>query len=724
MTDRIAIDRRAFIAGVAASGGFLLGWRIPLGAPATAVAAQAPTAHEVGVWVAIDPDDTVTVRIARAEMGQGTLTGLAQLVAEELECDWNHVRADFVSPEENLARGNAWGEMATGGSRGIRASQDYVRRGGAAARIMLVAAAAQRWSVPASECRAALGVVTHTSTGRSLRYGELAADAARLPVPEAVPLKPVSAWTIAGKGLPRLDTAPKLDGSLTYAIDVRLPGMLSAAIAQCPVFGGTVKSFDAAAVASLPGVRKVLAVGNDAVAVVADTWYQARGALDKLPIVWDEGPDTAASSDSIAANVATGLTAAEAAVGNEHGDVATALKGAAKTVDATYGTPFVSHATLEPMNCTARVAEGGVEVWVSSQNAAASLTAAAAAAGVPAAKARVHVHTLGGGFGRRSIQDVTRQAVLIARAMDGQPVKLIWSREQDMQHDFYRPVAQCRLVGGLDDKGEVIALHARIAAQSILATRAPGAVRGGADPSAFQGWGPGEFGYMAIPNLRLDYAMRNSHVPVGAWRGVNTNQNTIFMECFIDELAHAAGRDPLEFRLALLAKAPHQRAVLETAATKAGWHDQPPPGIFRGLAQNYGFGSYTAAVSEVSVSEGGQLRIHRIVAAIDPGIAVNPQQIAMQVEGAFAYGLSALLTSEITIKDGRVVEGNFDRYGVVRMAQMPAVEVHVVPSGGFWGGVGEPGIAVAAPSVLNAIFAATGKRIRTLPLSHHDLSRA
>ena len=714
------LSRRFFLtASAVAGGGLSLGWSLPA-AQATENAGPA----ELGIWATVAADDTVTVRIARSEMGQGTLTGLAQLVAEELDADWRFVKAEYVTPEANLANKRAWGDMSTGGSRGIRASVEYVRKGGAVGRAMLIQAAAAKWSVPATECVTSLSVVTHKPTGRRLRYGEIASEAAKLTPPTDVPIKTPAEWTLIGRGVKRLDTMEKLSGKLTYAIDVQLPDMLNAAIAACPVFGGKLKSFDAAAVQKMPGVRHVVPVDDNAVAVVADKWYQAKMALSELPIVWDEGPNATIDSTQIAAHIATGLDAKEAGLAQQHGDFDAAFANATKKIEAVYGSPFQHHATLEPMNCTAKFTDGKVEVWVSSQNGDASLAAAAEAGGVKLADVKVHKHHLGGGFGRRGQQDPVKQAVLIAKQIPGKPIKLIWSREEDMAHGFYRPIGQAKMRAGLDANGNVVALHARLAAQSIAAYLAPQRMVNGVDMIAFQGWTAEEFGYMAIPNLKIDDAIRNTHVPVGFWRGVNTNQNTIFMECFVDELAHAAGKDPVDFRRAMMTKNPKHLAVLNAVAEKSGWGTPLPKGVFRGVAQNAGFGSYVAAVAEVSVTTKGEVTIHRIVAGTDCGYAVNPDQIAAQVEGSFVYGLSAMFTSEITIDKGRVVETNFDSYQVMRLAQMPKVETVLVPSGGFWGGVGEPTIAVAPPAVLNAIFAATGKRIRTLPLTHHDLSHA
>jgi isoquinoline 1-oxidoreductase beta subunit len=715
------LGRRHFIASTAA-GIFALDLRP--GGSSAAHAQTATTPGEVGVWAVVHPDDTVVIRIARSEMGQGTMTGLAQLVADEMDVDWKHVRAEYVSPEENLARKRAWGDMSTGGSRGIRGSVEYVRKGGAAARAMIVQAAAQQWSVPVADCTAAASVVTHTPTGRTLRYGEVAEAASRLPVPTDVAVKEPAQWTIIGKPVKRLDTVGKLNGHQVFAIDLQLPDMLNATIAQSPVYGGKLKSFDADAIKSMPGVRHVLAIGDNAVAVVADKFIQAKLALDKLPIVWDEGDNGGVTSASIAKILAEGLDAKQAGVGLKQGDVATAFASADKTLEATYGTPFLNHATLEPMNATARVDGDRVEVWVPTQNGDASLAAAAEAGGVPLANVKVNKISLGGGFGRRGQQDYTRQAVLLAKQVPGHAVKLIWTREEDMQHGFYRPITQCKLTGSLDAQGNVTGIHMRLSGQSILAYLSPSSLKDGTDPVMFQGMNAAEYGYMAVPNLLVDMAMRNTHVPVGFWRGVNVNQNAIYMECFVDEMAAAAAKDPLEFRRAMMGKNPKHLAILNAVATKAGWGTPLPEGVYRGICQNCGFGSYVAAVAEVSVSAKGELKILRIVAGTDPGYIVNPDQVDAQVDGSFAYGLSALLYSEITIDKGRAVEGNFDNYQVARMADMPKVETIVQASGGFWGGVGEPTIAVAAPAVLNAIYAATGKRIRHLPLKDQDLRKA
>ena len=726
---RVNVSRREFLIGSATLGAaFSLGLYLPL-TRRGAVAAQGTSSAtpEVNAWVVIEPDDTVIIRIARSEMGQGTLTGLAQLVAEELECDWSKVTTEYPTPGQNLARDRIWGSFSTGGSQGIRGSHDYVRKGGAVAREMLIEAAAEAWGVPMAECTVAASVITHQPTGRTTTYGKVAAAAAGLFPPEQVELKDPKDWKLIGQPVKRLDTVDKLTGKQVFGADLQLPGMLNAAIRACPTFGGKLASFDAAKVSKMPGVRQVVRVEADAVAVVADTWWQAKTALDALPVTWDRGPNAAVSSASIAQMLDEGLSADEAFVGNQNGDAKLALKGAAQTVEATYAYPYQSHNPMEPMNATARWTPERCEVWCPTQNGEAALQAAAEAAGLPARQCEVYKIHLGGGFGRRgAFHDFVKQAVAIARQLPGTPVKLLWSREEDVQHGHYHPITKCRLVGGLDAQGELVGLHVRISGQSILAAVNPGWMNNGVDMFTFQGLLPdGDHAISyTVPNLLVEHAMRNPPVPPGFWRGVNVNQNAIYMESFIDELAHAAGKDPLAFRRRLMANHPKSLAVLNAVAEKAGWGKPAPKGVHRGLAVCKAFASHVAACAEVSVDEGGRLRIHRIVAATDPGYAVNPQQIEAQVEGSFVFGLSALLYGECTLKGGAVEQQNFNDYPSMLMAEMPKVEVIVMPSGGFWGGIGEPTIAVAAPAVLNAIFAATGKRVRAFPLKHTDLRAA
>ena len=728
MNKHVKLSRRSFVIGSAAAGaGLAIGFDLPTGGPAVVRAADG--SPEVNVWVVIRPDDTTVIRIARSEMGQGTLTGLAQLVAEELECDWSKVTTEYPTPGQSVARKRAWGDFSTGGSRGIRTSQDYVRKGGATARMMLIQAAANEWKVPASECTAANSVITHTPSGRKTTYGKVVEAAARLtpPADAEVKLKDPKDWKIAGKPLKRLDTADKTTGKMIYGIDVKLPGMLNAALKECPVFGGKLKSYDESKVAGMKGVKKVVRVNDSTVAVVADTWWHAKTAIEALPIVWDEGENAKVSSQSIAKWLAEGLDNAQPAfVGNQNGDAKAAIAAAAKKVEAVYNYPYQNHACMEPLNATALYTPDKCEVWTGTQNGEAAFAAVLEVSGLPADKCEVHKLMLGGGFGRRGMTDYVRQAVAIAKQMPGTPIKLLWSREDDMQHGTYHPVTQCKLTGAFDADNNLTALHFRLSGQSILYSVRPAALENGKDTAAFQGLAPGgdfAIGY-TVPNLLVEHSMRNPHVPPGFWRGVNINPNAIYMECFMDELAHAVGQDPLEFRRKLMSKHPKHLAVLNAVADKIGWGKPAPQGVYRGLAQIMGYGSYVAGAAEISVIDGNKIKVHRIVASTDPGHVVNPAQVERQIAGSFVYGLSGLFYGGCTVKDGRIEQANFDTYNSMRMAEMPKVESVIMPSGGFWGGVGEPTIGVAAPAVLNAYFAATGKRIRSVPLRDQNITFA
>jgi isoquinoline 1-oxidoreductase subunit beta len=722
-----AMNRRTFVVGAAAAGGGLaIGLDVPLGGPNVIFAQDG--SPEINAWVVIRPDDTVVVRVARSEMGQGTLTGLAQLVAEELEADWSKVTWEYPTPGQSVKRKRVWGDFSTGGSRGIRTSHLYVRQGGAAAREMLKQAAANEWNAPVSEVTAANGVLTHRPSGRSTTYGKVALAAAKLEPPKDVPLKDPKDWKIAGKSVKRLDTLDKLTGKQVYGADLKLPGMLNAAIKECPVQRGKIKSFDAAKVANMPGVKKVVQVGDSAVAVVADTWWHAKTALDALPVVWDGGEHAKVSSATIAEWLKAGLDASDAFVGNANGDAKAALAGAAKKVEAVYAYPYQNHACMEPMNATALYTPDKCEVWGPTQNGEAAFGAALAASGLPADKVDVYRVHLGGGFGRRgAFHDYTTQAVLIAKEMPGTPVKLLWSREEDMVQGRFHPVMQCKLVGGFDAGNNLTALHMRLSGQSILADVRPEALQNGKDPLTFQGLAPsGEhaFGY-SIPNLMIDHAMRNPHIRPGFWRGVNINQNAIFIECFMDELAQAVGQDELEFRRKLMSKHPRNLAALNAVAERIGWGKPARQGVHRGLAHMKAFDSYVAAAAEVSVT-GNKIKVHRIVGATDCTYAVNPAQIERQVAGSFVYGLSALFYQECTVKDGAIQQTNFDSYNSMRIAEMPKVESIILQPGGNapWGGIGEPTICVAAPAVLNAFFKATGQRIRSFPLKNHNIQMA
>ncbi len=710
----LELSRREFLkASAAVGGGLALEFSIAGSALAHAANAAGP---EVTHWIVIHPDNHVLVRIARSEMGQGSLTGLAQLVAEELDCDWNMLSTEFASPNEHIKRKRIWGSMSTGGSAGVRTSQGYLRKSGAQARAMLVSAAATQWGVPASECNAAAGVITHGPSKRTTTYGKVAGAASKLEPPKEVALRDPKDWKIAGRSLRRLDIPDKVLGKPVFGVDVQLPGMMHASIVQSPVFQGKVRSVDSSAAQKMRGVKGVVKE-EGFVAVVADNWWRANVAAKELKIDWDVGANGNVSSDTITALFNEGLAAKGLPAARKIGDAGAALASAAKVIEAEYASPYLSHATMEPMTATAWFkSDGTLEVWTSTQNGEASIAAASEASGLPLEKCEVHKTMLGGGFGRRGApQDYVTQAVKIAKQFPGKPVKLMWSREEDMQHGFYRPASRVRMRGGLDAQGNLVAMHTVIACPSILALLRPEGIKGGIDFTAVRTFADATY---TIPNQLVEYAMRNPHVPVGFWRAPGL-QNSFYRECFIDEVAHATGKDPLAFRLAMMKPDDKNRLVLEAVAKAAAYQKPLPRGIFRGIAQSDGFGSFSAMVSEVSV-EGGKIKVHRVVFAIDSGYVVNPAACRAQAEGNVIYCLGQLYEAH-TVKDGRVAESNFHDFPLPRMTEMPKVETVFVPTGGFWGGHGEPGALNVMPSVLNAVFAATGKRVRTLPLAEGEL---
>ncbi len=702
--------RRTFLQQSAAlTGAFILGVQC---SPASA----APGAPEVTHWVVIQPDDTVIIRIARSELGQGTFTGLAQLVAEELACDWSKVRPEYADVNEHMRRKKIWKDMSTGGSRGIRDSQEYVRKGGAAAREMLIAAAAQQWQVPASECAAKNSVVTHPS-GKRATYGELATLAASMPVPADPKLKDPKDWTIAGTSPARFDIPAKVNGSQIYAVDVRLPGMLHASILQSPVFGGFVKRVDDSKAKSMPGVKQIV-VSEDWVAVVAGNWWQANQAVKALKVDWENGAKGDISSATIMNKLKQDIAAPSQPIARKDGDTTQAFANAHKVLEAEYTTGFVNHATMEPQNATARYTPDYLEVWVGTQNGESSIAAASEASGLPLEKIQIHKMHAGGAFGRRGPhQDYTKQAVKIAMAMPGTPVKLLWSREEDMRQGRYRPVSLVKLRGALDRDGNWTAWEARQADQSIALTVFPQFVKDGIDQINTRVFRDNPY---AVPNFTNEYALNEFHVPPGFWRAVAHTNNPFYRECFIDELAHAAGKDPYEFRRPLL-QGKKDLAVLDAAAKAIGWDKPAKKGIHRGIAVVDSYGSYTAAAVELSV-KGSAIDIRRVAVAIDCGHVVHPDAVKAQIEGGVIWGLSALMFEDITIEKGAVRQSNFSDYPLARINHAPEVISVIVPSGGFWGGVGEPPIGGVIPAAMNALFSATGKRIRSLPLKLHGFS--
>ena len=726
MTYTHTISRRRFLISTAAvGGGLVLGFFLPGRETEAANIAQqpwtppTPGGNEINAWLVIGSDDTVTIRVAQSEMGEGVFTSMPMLVAEELECDWTKVRAEYASANRSLRENQVYQRFATGGSGAVRRSREYLQQAGASARARLMAAAAQQWGVPASECRAENGTVVHAASGRRVNYGAIAAAAANVKLDAEPAIKTPNQFTLLGKSQKRLDVPLKVNGSATFGIDVRLPDMLYASVVTCPVYGGKLKSYDFNAIKNMPGVRAAVEVSNG-VAVVANSFWRAKTALEVMPVEWDFGEHASASSEAFRQAFRAALNES-GTVASERGDTLTAIKGAAQVVEADYEAPYLAHATMEPMNCTAHVTPERVEVWVGTQNPEGALAATAEIGGVAPENVYVHNCFLGGGFGRRFYNDDVRQAVTVAKAVS-RPVKLIWTREEDMRHDFYRPMSALRFRAGLDANGTPVALLNRSVTHSILSWFRPDAVQGGIDRTSVEGLRNMPYGF---EHQRVEHVIKNTHVPVAFWRSVGSSQNAFALESFLDEIAHAGSKDPVELRRLLLKGHADWLHVLDTVAEKANWGKTLPQGTAQGVAIHESFGTIVAQVAEVAVSKRGEVRVERVVCAIDCGHVVNPLNVAEQMESGVVYGLTAAFYGQIRIDKGRAVEGNFDDYQMLRINQMPEVETHLALTGGDkWGGIGEPGVPPIAPAVCNAIFKITGKRVRALPLMNHDLSWA
>lgn len=692
----VIVDRRRFLTtSAAAAGGLLIGVALP--GRSSVAASQAPAATRLNAFVHIGSNDIVTLIIHKSEMGQGTVTSLSMLLAEELGCRWESIRNEFAKPDP------AYGVLGVYGSNSIRTSWQPLRLAGATAREMLVSAAAAEWSVDRSQCRVENGAVINRASGARLTFGALADAAARLPAPAAPALKEASAFSLIGTSPKRLDTPAKVDGSAMFGIDVRLPGMLYAVVARCPVFGGKVASFDATKARAVAGVKQVVQVSNGIAVVAENTWAAMEGRR-ALTVNWDEGPVASASSASIREMFAR-LAQQPGVEARRVGDPAAALASAARRVDAVYEAPYLAHAPMEPLNCVARVSATDCEVWVSTQAQNSARDAAARASGVPAANVTVHTTFLGGGFGRRAQVDYIAEAVEVAKAANA-PVKVTWSREDDIRHDSYRPASYVAFSGGIDAEGWPTVITARVVCPSF------GFGRGGVDGTAIEGISPNPY---QVPHLLVEYQRADAGIPTTYWRSVGYSQNTFFFEAFLDELAAAGGKDPLEVRRRLLANSPRMLAALNLAASKAGWGTPLAAGRGRGLSLVNNIGSFTAQVAEVSVS-GGDVVVHRVVCAVDCGVVVNPAGVESQIVSGIGTGLSAALKDGITIAGGRVVQGNFNTYRVMRMSEAPKVEVCTVPSQNAPGGIGEASTPGIAPAVANAIFAATERRVRVLPI--------
>jgi isoquinoline 1-oxidoreductase beta subunit len=720
--------RQILVAGATLSGGMALGLFIP-GAAHAAVpelearywADDARNLNEVNAWVVIEPDDSVTLRSPMAEMGQGTASGLAMLLAEELECRWDNVKVEFASVNRNIRENTLYGDMVAAGSRGVRTTWPYVQQAGASARVRLVQAAAAKWKVPAAQCEGRDSKVFHKPSGRSLRYGELVKDAAKITLATEPAIKTPEQFKLAGTRQPRLDSAIKSTGQAQYGIDTREANQLYASIMSCPVFGGKLVSVDDSAIQGARGIKQVVKL-DDAVAVIADNYWRANQALKKLKIKWDGGAAATTDSAQFAKDYRDALDGPMVTARND-GDAKSAIAKSAHVVEAVYETPLLAHATMEPCNATVHLQKDRLDIWMGSQSPLQNAMMAAQEAGLKPEQVYFHQLYLGGGFGRRTFGDELRQAVRVAKAGNiSQPLQLLWSREQDMRADRYRPQSAIRLKGALTPDGKLEAIFIQSACGSIQrSTGSP--VANGLDPTSLEGIGP-SVPYNKVPNWYTGQFLKNTHVPVAYWRSVGGSQNTFYLESFIDELAHAANKDPLEFRRSLTDRV-DSLAVLNKLAEISDWHKPLGAGRGRGISLAENHGAVGGQIAEVTVKPSGEIRVDRVLAATDAYHVVNPNLVDAQIEGGVIFGMTAMLYGEVLIKNGAAVQSNFNDYRMVRLTEAPEMVTALALTGGKdargkpkWGGVGECSTAPIAAAIANAIFAATGKRIRSLPFKN------
>ena len=724
MTPKTGLDRRTFLkATIVAGGAVVFGFNLPLGTRAAerlGIEIDPAADFQPNAFIRIARDGKVTVVVSQVEMGQGVYTSLPMIVADELEVEWANVSYEAAPPDKAFIN-PAMGMQGTGGSSSVKGFFMPLRKSAAAVREMLIAAAAQGWNVTPESCRAEAGKVVHAESKRSAAYGDLLEAAAKIAPPKEPKLKDPKDFKYIGKAVKRLDSPDKVNGKAVFGIDVRVPGMLYATILRSPVIGGKVKTIDDTAAKAVKGVTNIVPLGYG-VGVIADNFVNARKGRSALKVTWDDGAMATVSSETIMKSFADGADNKKGLVPKKTGDVAAAKATAAKTIDAVYWAPFLAHATMEPMNFTADVRADGAEVWGGIQAQMAVQGTVAKAAGVPIEKVKVNTTLLGGGFGRRFEMDYVVDAVMLSKAA-GKPVKVVWTREDDMQNDFYRPGTYNKMSAGIDAAGKPVFWHHRVVNDAIMARVGPAfgftLKDDQLDSTSFEG--ANDLPY-SFPNFQCDWVRVDTGVPVGFWRSVGSSHTAFSTECFMDELAAAAGKDPLEFRLSMLDPASRHAGVLKLAAEKAGWSTKPKAGVGRGIAVHESFGSYVAQVAEVTVAADGKVKVERVVCAVDCGQVVNPDTVAAQMESGIVYGLTSALFNEITFKDGRVQQKNFSDYRTLRMSEMPKVEVHIMPSTAPHGGVGEPGTPPIAPAVVNAIFAATGKRVRILPIKPADLA--